>query len=150
MIDNLKNMNCHRLCALENIEANKLTTAKQYNKKVKNKQFAEEDLVWKVILPIGTKDSKFGKWSPNWEGPYQIKHCVPGNAYILESLEGEEFDRAFNGKFLKSIIQAFGSIPDSRLMNNQALIDDFLRIAFSAKNKNKYRQDEVHGYSRRF
>ena len=60
------------------------------------------ELVWKVRLTIGSKDSRFGKWSHNWEGPYRIKRCTPGNAYILEMLEGEEeFDRAINGKFLK-------------------------------------------------
>ena len=53
-------------------------------------------------LPIGSKDSKFGKWSPNWEGPYSIKRCAPGNAYILETLnEEEEFGQAINGKYLK-------------------------------------------------
>ena len=59
------------------------------------------DLVWKLILPIGTKSSKFGKWSPNWEGPYRINQSVPGNAYILETLEGVVFPRALNGKYLK-------------------------------------------------
>ena len=73
MMDNLEDLNCHRLRGLENIEANKLRVAKYYNKKVKCKQFHEGELVWKVILPIGSKDSKFGKWSPNWEGPYRIK-----------------------------------------------------------------------------
>ena len=53
-------------------------------------------------LPIRSKDSKFGKWSPNWEGPYRIKRCAPSNAYILETLKGEEeFGRAINGKYLK-------------------------------------------------
>ena len=53
-------------------------------------------------LPIGSKDSKFGKWSPNWEGPYRIKHCAPSNAYILETLKGEEeFGQAINEKYLK-------------------------------------------------
>ena len=61
-----------------------------------------KELVWKVRLPIGSKDSRFGKWSPNWEGLCRIKRCAPGNAYILETLEGEEeFDRAINEKFLK-------------------------------------------------
>jgi hypothetical protein len=58
-------------------------------------------LVWKVKLPIGSKDSKFGKWSPNWDGRYQIKKVVPGNAYIFEKMQGEEYERAINGKFLK-------------------------------------------------
>ena len=101
-MNDLEDLSCHRLCALENIEANKLRIAKYYNKKVRGKQFFEGDLVWKVKLSIGSKDSKFSKWSPNWERRYRIKCCVPGNAYILETLEGkEEFDRAINGKYLK-------------------------------------------------
>ena len=56
-------------------------------------------------LSIGSKDSKFGKWSPNWEGPYRIKCCAPDNAYILEMLEGgEEFGRAINGKIPKEVL----------------------------------------------
>ena len=102
MIDDLEDFSCFRLCALENMEANKLRVAKYYNKKVKSKQFSEGDLVWKVKLPIRSKNNKFGKWSPNWEGPYWIKHCTPGNTYILEILGGgEEFDREINGKYLK-------------------------------------------------
>jgi hypothetical protein len=73
MMDDLEDLNCHRLRDLENIEANKLRVAKHYNKKVKSKEFSEVDLVWKVKLPIGSKDSKFSKWSPNWDGPYRIK-----------------------------------------------------------------------------
>ena len=102
MMDDLEDLCCHRLRALENIKANNLRIVKYYNEKVKSKQFSKGDLVWKVKLPIGSRDSKFGKWSPNQEGPYRIKHCAPGNAYILKMLEGEEeFDRAINGKYLK-------------------------------------------------
>ena len=35
MIDDLEDLSCFRLCALENIEANKLRVAKYYNKKIK-------------------------------------------------------------------------------------------------------------------
>ena len=45
MIDNLEDLSCLRIRALENIEANKLRVAKYYNKKVKVKQFSEGDLV---------------------------------------------------------------------------------------------------------
>ena len=45
MIDDLEDLSCLRLRALENIEANKLRVAKYYNKKVKIKQFSEGDLV---------------------------------------------------------------------------------------------------------
>jgi hypothetical protein len=55
----------HRLRALVSIEENKKMVVGWYDKKVKVKEFADGDLVWKLILPIGTKSSKFGKWSPN-------------------------------------------------------------------------------------
>ena len=54
-----------------------------------------------LIQPIGSKDPKFGKWSPNWEGPYRVNKSAPGNAYILENLEGIVLNRAWNGKYLK-------------------------------------------------
>jgi hypothetical protein len=78
-----------------------MRVAKYYNKKVKVKQFAEGDWVWKVLLPIGTKYSEFGKSSPNWEGPFRVVRYVPGNACILKTLLGEEFTAAINGRYLK-------------------------------------------------
>jgi hypothetical protein len=54
-----------------------------------------------VLLPIGTKYSTFGKWSPNWEGPFRVVRCAPGNAYILKTLLVEEFTAAINGRYLK-------------------------------------------------
>ena len=101
MIDNLEDLNCHRLHALENIEANKLRIARHYDKKVRFKRFCEGELVWKSVLPVGSKDNKYGKWSPNWEGPYRVSRYVPGNAYILETLEGQPFPKALNEKYLK-------------------------------------------------
>lgn len=53
-----------QLEALNAIIFQKLRMAEVYNKRVKTKSFHEGELVWKVILPIGVKDSKFGKWSP--------------------------------------------------------------------------------------
>ena len=99
--DELDDLAEHRLRALISIEENKKRVARWYDKKVKAKEFTDGDLVWKLILPIGTKSSKFGKWSSNWEGPYQINRSAPGNAYILETLDGVEFPRALNGKYLK-------------------------------------------------
>ena len=45
MIDDLEDLSCFWLRALENIEANKLRVVKYYNKNVKIKQFSEGDLV---------------------------------------------------------------------------------------------------------
>jgi hypothetical protein len=108
MKDGLEVLASHRLRALINVEANKARVTRWYDKKVKVKEFSWGELVWKLILPIGSKDSKYGKWSPTWEGPYRINFCAPGNAYILETLEREEFPRALNGKYLKKSIPIYG------------------------------------------
>jgi hypothetical protein len=108
MKEELGDLAGNRLRALKNIEKNKRRVARWYDKKVKGKEFTEGDLVWKLILPIGSRDPKYGKWSPNWEGPYRISQCVPGNAYILQTLEGEKFSRALNGKYLKKYYPSIG------------------------------------------
>jgi hypothetical protein len=100
MKDALQDLAGNRLRALENIEKNKRSIAIWYDKKIKVKEFVEGDLVWKLILPIDSKDPKYGKWSTTWERPYHISQCVPGNAYILETLEREKFAKALNGKYL--------------------------------------------------
>jgi len=61
MKDELDDLVGHRLRALISVEENKRRVARWYDKKVKVKEFADGDLVWKLILPIGTKSSKFGK-----------------------------------------------------------------------------------------
>ena len=45
------------------IQKNKV--AQTYNKRIKMKSFEEGKLVWKIILPVGSKDKELGKWSPN-------------------------------------------------------------------------------------
>ena len=101
MMDNIDEVTDKRLAALKAIERDKLRVERAYNKKVKLKNFQVGDLVWKVILPIGSKDRKFGKWSPSWEGPFKITRVVPGNSYLVESVQGTLLRRALNGKYLK-------------------------------------------------
>lgn len=101
MMDRIDEVTDERIKALREIEKDKLRVAKAYNKKVKEKSFQIGDLVWKTILPIGSKDNKFGKWSPNWDGPYKVIEIVPGNSYFVQNLHGENLPRALNGKYLK-------------------------------------------------
>jgi hypothetical protein len=101
MKEELEDLAGNRLRALETIEKNKRRIARLYDNKVKVKEFVDGDLVWKLILPIRSRDPKYGKWSPTWEGPYRISQCVPGNAYILEIFEGEKFVRTLNRKYFK-------------------------------------------------
>ena len=100
-MDNLDDVAEKRLQALRDIEKEKLRVAKTYNKRVRLKDFQIGDLVWKVILPIGSKSRKFGKWSPSWEGPLRVARITPGNSYLVETLEGDLLPRAINGKYLK-------------------------------------------------
>jgi hypothetical protein len=90
-----------RLWSLEKIKENKDKVARAYNKKVKLKEFQVRDLVWEAVLPLGTKDATYGKWSPNWHGPYRVDQVLPENAYMLEELDNIKFAVAVNGQHLK-------------------------------------------------
>jgi hypothetical protein len=101
MNDNVKDLIELRLWSLEKIRENKAKVARAYNKKVKLKEFHVEDLVWEAVLPLGTKDVAYGKWSLNWHGPYRIDQVLPRNAYMLEELDGVKFPVGVNGQHLK-------------------------------------------------
>jgi hypothetical protein len=101
MSDNVEDIMELRLWLLEKIKENKAKVARTYNKKVKPKGFQVGDLVWEAVLPLGTKDATYGKWSPNWHGPYRVDQVLPGNAYMLEELDGVKFSVAINGQHLK-------------------------------------------------
>jgi hypothetical protein len=60
MMNNIDEVTDKRLQGLKKIENDKIRVARAYNKKVKLKSFQVSDLVWKTILPVGTKDYKYG------------------------------------------------------------------------------------------
>jgi hypothetical protein len=57
MLDQLDETSDERIKALGEIERDKLRVARAYNKKVMEKLFQVRDLVWTMILPIGSKSS---------------------------------------------------------------------------------------------
>jgi hypothetical protein len=57
-----------------------------------------------MILPIGSRSNKFGKWSPNWEGPYRIKEVILENSYMVQCVQGTSLPRALNGKYMKKVL----------------------------------------------
>jgi hypothetical protein len=111
MNGNIEDLTEHRLWSLERNKENKAKVACAYNKKVKLKEFQVKDLVWEAVLPLGTKDATYGKWSPNWHGPYRIDQVLPGNAYMHEELDSVKFSVAINGQHLKKY---FPSMWDDR------------------------------------
>lgn len=72
MLLELEGLDEMRLQALNALQVSKARAARAYNKKVKSKSFEEGDPVWKVILPR-VHDPIYGKWSPNWEGPFHLR-----------------------------------------------------------------------------
>ena len=101
MMDNIDEVSDKRLQPLKEIEKDKLRVARACNRKVRAKSFQVSELVWKTILPLGTKSNKFGKWSPSWDGPYKIVKVIFGNFYMVEMMQGERLPRALNGRYLK-------------------------------------------------
>ncbi|KAI5313492.1 hypothetical protein L3X38_042668 [Prunus dulcis] len=63
MVQELDDLDEVRLDALDKLKAQKETVARAYDKKTKAKSFRVWDFVWMTILPIGSKDPRFGKWS---------------------------------------------------------------------------------------
>jgi hypothetical protein len=101
MNDNVEDLTELRLWSLEKIRGNKAKVACAYNKKVKLKEFQVRDLVWEEMLPSGTKDAAYGKWSLNWHVPYRIDQFLPRNAYMLKELDGVKFPVVVNDQHLK-------------------------------------------------
>jgi len=65
VLDELVDLDEERLRALDVLTRQKKRIEKSYNKKVKPKIFAINDLVWKVVLPMDRRDQILGKWSPS-------------------------------------------------------------------------------------
>jgi hypothetical protein len=61
MLDRLDEVSDEWVKALGDIERDKLRVDRAYNKRVKEKSFHVGDLVWKTILPIGSRSNKFRK-----------------------------------------------------------------------------------------
>ncbi|XP_050889599.1 uncharacterized protein LOC127094873 [Lathyrus oleraceus] len=101
MLDELVDLDGERFNALEILRRKKERVAKAYNRRVRVKTFLTRDLVWKVILPMDRKDKTLGKWSPNWEGSFQIIQAFSNNAYEIEELAEDQRLLRMNGKYLK-------------------------------------------------
>jgi len=101
ILDELVDLDEERLTTLKVLTKQKERVAKAYNKKLKSKLFAQGDLVWKVILPMDRKNQVLGKWSPSWEGPWQILRVFTNNAYEIEELNDDQRILRINGKYLK-------------------------------------------------
>ncbi|RDY14328.1 hypothetical protein CR513_00606, partial [Mucuna pruriens] len=56
-------------------------------------------MVLKKVLP-NARDPR-GKWVPNYEGPYVVKHAFSGGALLLTDAEGHELKYPINTDLVK-------------------------------------------------
>lgn len=63
--------------------------------------FLVGDYIWKFILSMDQQDRALGKWSPNWEGPFQVLQVFSNNTYEIEELAVDRQILRMNGKYLK-------------------------------------------------
>jgi len=89
-LDELVDLDEERLMTLEVLTRQKERVEKAYNKKVKSMLFAQGDLVWKVILPMDKKNRVLEKWSPSWEGPWEVLRVFLSDAYEIEELNNDK------------------------------------------------------------
>ena len=74
--------------------------ARAFNKKVKHRTFQAGDLVLRKVNPVQPPPRR-GKWKPNYEGPYVVKHVFSGGAFILSDVDGNVFQKPVNSDNVK-------------------------------------------------
>ena len=84
-----------RLTAMSHAQCYQKRIARAYNKKVKQRELKEGDLVLKQ-----TRGNE-GKFKPNWEGPYVVKKVYSGNAIKLQNMDGDEHQEPINIQYVK-------------------------------------------------
>uniref|UniRef100_A0A5K0ZL64 Uncharacterized protein n=1 Tax=Nymphaea colorata TaxID=210225 RepID=A0A5K0ZL64_9MAGN len=88
-----------RLKAAEHAEAYRQRVARQFAKLVIERQFKVNDSVLRSAVYL--RGRPWGKWAPNWEGPYVIKEALPHNSYRLIDADGVELADPVNALHLK-------------------------------------------------
>ena len=78
--------------------------AKNYNSKVRHRDFQVGDLVLRKVMGA-TKDLAQGELDPNWEGPYRVTLWQRKGTYHLETLDGQQLQHPWNVENLQKYYQ---------------------------------------------
>ncbi|RDX65817.1 hypothetical protein CR513_55492, partial [Mucuna pruriens] len=93
-LDQLNLIEEKRLAALCHGQLYQRRIKNTFDKKARPRMFKKGDMVLKKILP-NVKDQR-GKLTPNYEGPYVVKHTFSGGALILTDAEGQDLKHSVN------------------------------------------------------
>ncbi|KAH9314941.1 hypothetical protein KI387_023568, partial [Taxus chinensis] len=78
----------HRINALDHLQIYQKCIKCAYDKRVCKRTFQVSDLVLKENQHVTKEEkSKWGKFAPNWLGPYIVTHTYGSGAYRLSSLK---------------------------------------------------------------
>ncbi|CAL8119165.1 unnamed protein product [Prunus armeniaca] len=98
MLLELEGLDATRIDTLNKLLVGKQVVSRVFNKRVKNKTFQEEEIVWKAVLPLGTHVDGYGKWSPTGEEPFTIREILELGAYRLQDRDGDINVAPINGE----------------------------------------------------
>ena len=104
-----------KLIAKENIQASQQLQKERHDRKIKNEQLQEGDLV----LEYRSKDQNIysDKFQPKWDGPFVINTKLGKEAYILRTMNGKIIqNRPVYGNQLKKYYQQ--EIVEQTFLNN--------------------------------
>ena len=101
MWQELEDLDQHRITAFNNLILKKQRIARSYDKVTRGRSFAEGQMVWRAVLPLGEKTEGHGKWSARWEGSFIIHRIMPKGAFHLCNLDDTLHPNPINRRFLK-------------------------------------------------
>ncbi|RDY14348.1 hypothetical protein CR513_00596, partial [Mucuna pruriens] len=101
-LDQLNLIEEKRLTALCHGQLYQRRIKNTFDQKVKPRVFKAGDMVLKKVLPNARNPG--GKWAPNYEGPYVVKHAFSRGALLLTDAEGHDLEYSINADLVKRAI----------------------------------------------
>ncbi|XP_026396218.1 uncharacterized protein K02A2.6-like [Papaver somniferum] len=99
MLERLNDLEDRRETTLQRMENYQRRLEREYNKKIKLRNFVEGQYVLRTI-PQYQQEQRWGKFAPTWGGSFII-HDIAGNGfYYLRNLKGEVLRHPWNAKYL--------------------------------------------------
>ena len=97
--DQLNLIEGKRLAAMSHGRLYQSRVKRVFDKRVCPRKFSEGDLVLKKVSQV--QKDHWGKWAPNYEGPFVVKKAFLGGALLLMNMDDEEMPSPVNFDIVK-------------------------------------------------